>query len=285
MDAVEFLCDLAANGTAFNPLTESFESSWKWMRGRYSDFQIATVGSVVCHEIVYFALCLPGFLFQFVPAMRKYKIQKDKPETAEGQWKCFKLLMLNHFGVQLPLILSSYMFTQLIGIPFDYESIPPWYNILLRMYACLLVEDTWHYFFHRLLHHKRLYKHVHKIHHNFQAPFGMVAEYAHPIETMVLGFGFFIGIMLFANHIFLLWTWMAVRLIETIDVHSGYNIKLNPLHILPFYGGNEYHDFHHMNFVGNYGSTFTFWDKLFGTDRQWREYKAKQEVDELKKTE
>ena len=49
--------------------------------------------------------------------------------------------------------------------------------------------------------------------------------------------------------------------------------------------GNEYHDFHHMNFVGNYGSTFTFWDKLFGTDRQWREYKAKQEVDELKKTE
>ena len=98
MDAVEFLCDLAANGTAFNPLTESFESSWKWMRGRYSDFQIATVGSVVCHEvrshprdgrslfkhlhfvscvqIVYFALCLPGFLFQFVPAMRKYKIQK-----------------------------------------------------------------------------------------------------------------------------------------------------------------------------------------------------------------
>jgi methylsterol monooxygenase len=143
------------------------------------------------------------------------------------------------------------------------------------MYGCLVLEDTWHYFFHRLLHHKRIYKYVHKVHHNFQAPFGMVAEYAHPIETMVLGMGFFIGIMAFANHIFVIWVWMATRLLETIDVHSGYNLKINPLHVLPFYAGNEYHDFHHMNFVGNYGSSFTFWDKVFGTDNQWKEYQAK----------
>jgi methylsterol monooxygenase len=30
-----------------------------------------------------------------------------------------------------------------------------------------------------------------------------------------------------------------------------------------------------MNFVGNYGSSFTFWDKVFGTDNQWKEYQAK----------
>lgn len=245
------------------------------MRGHYTDFQIATIGSVLCHEVVYFGLCLPGFIFQFIPAMQRYKIQKDKPETMKGQWKCFQLLMLNHFCLQLPLIFSSYLFTQLLGIPFDYDSIPPWYSIMLRMYGCLVLEDTWHYFFHRLLHHKRIYKYVHKVHHNFQAPFGMVAEYAHPIETMVLGMGFFIGIMAFANHIFVIWVWMATRLLETIDVHSGYNLKINPLHVLPFYAGNEYHDFHHMNFVGNYGSSFTFWDKVFGTDNQWKEYQAK----------
>ena len=35
-----------------------------------------------------------------------------------------------------------------------------------------------------LMHDKRLYKYVHKIHHSYQSPFGMTAEYAHPIETL-----------------------------------------------------------------------------------------------------
>ena len=52
-----------------------------------------------------------------------------------------------------------------------------------------------------------------------QAPFGMQAEYAHPAETLILGSGFFIGIMLFCNHVSMLWAWVACRLLETIDVH------------------------------------------------------------------
>ena len=55
---------------------------------------------------------------------------------------------------------------------------------MAQLITCLVVEDTWHYFVHRLLHHKRIYKYVHKVHHHFQAPFGMVAEYAHWIETI-----------------------------------------------------------------------------------------------------
>ncbi len=57
------------------------------------------------------------------------------------------------------------------------------YVLMAQLFGCLVIEDTWHYFVHQLLHHRRLYKYVHKIHHNFQAPFGMVAEYAHPVET------------------------------------------------------------------------------------------------------
>lgn len=52
-----------------------------------------------------------------------------------------------------------------------------------------VLEDAWHYFAHRLLHHRLLYKHIHKLHHEFSAPFGLAAEYAHPIEVMVLGLG------------------------------------------------------------------------------------------------
>lgn len=47
----------------------------------------------------------------------------------------------------------------------------------------------------------------------------MQAEYAHPLETLILGAGFFIGIMVFCNHMSLLWAWVTLRLLETIDVH------------------------------------------------------------------
>ncbi|XP_035563722.1 methylsterol monooxygenase 1-like [Canis lupus familiaris] len=135
---------------------------------------------------------------------------------------------------------------------------PRWYMLLARCFGCAVIEDTWHYFLHRLLHHKRIYKYIHKVHHEFQAPFGMEAEYAHSLETLILGTGFFIGIMLLCDDVILLYTWVAIRLIETIDVHSGYDIPLNPLNLILFCAGSRHHDSHHMNFIGNYASTFTW---------------------------
>lgn len=65
---------------------------------------------------------------------------------------------------------------------------------------------------------------------------------------------------------------------------SGYDIPLNPLNLIPFYAGSRHHDFHHMNFIGNYASTFTWWDRIFGTDSQFNAYNEKMKKVE-KKTE
>ncbi|XP_041630027.1 methylsterol monooxygenase 1-like [Vulpes lagopus] len=245
------------------------------MLNNYTKFQIATWGSLIVHEVLYFLFCLPGFLFQYIPFMKKYKIQKDKPETWENQWRCFKVLLFNHLCIQLPLICGTYYLTEYFNIPYDWERMPRCYMLLARCFGCAVMEDTWHYFLHRLLHHKRIYKYIHKVHHEFQAPFGMEAEYAHPLETLIFGTGFFIGIMLLCDHIILLWAWVTIRLIETMDVHSGYDIPLNPLNLIPFYAGSRHHDFHHTNFIGNYASTFTWWDRIFGTDSQFTAYNEK----------
>ena len=45
--------------------------------------------------------------------------------------------------------------------------------------------------------------------------------------------------------------------------------------IFVFLTGSRFHDFHHYNFNGNYASTFRFWDWLFGTDQQYKEFFAK----------
>ncbi|TKC43599.1 hypothetical protein EI555_011954, partial [Monodon monoceros] len=197
----------------------------------YTKFQMATWGCLIVHEVLYFLFCLPAFLFQFIPYMKKYKIQKDKPETWGNQWKCFKVLLFNHFCIQLPLICGTYYFTEYFNTPYDWQTMPRWYMLLARWFGCAVIEDTWHYFLHRLLHHKTLYNHIHKIH----------PVYAHLLETLILGTGFFHW-----NHAFI-------------------------------------QDFHHMNFIGNYVSTFTWWDRLFGTDSQFTAYNEKTKVE--KKTE
>lgn len=69
----------------------------------------------------------------------------------------------------------------------------------------------------------------------------------------------------------------------SLCLSSGYDIPLNPLHLVPFYAGARFHDFHHMNFIGNYASTFTWWDKLFGTDSQYNSYTEKVKKQECMK--
>jgi len=273
---VPFL-DRLTDGLPSPPGQPEVRLGWHSVLGRFSKWQIAFFGSVLVHQVVYFVHCLPGFLYQFVPVIQDgWKIQGEKKETFALQWKCFKVLMFNQFIIQTPLIAGTYFFTEMFGIPYEYERLPKWYQLVAQVLGCAVIEDTWHYFLHSWLHSKGMYKLIHKMHHEFQAPFGMQAEYAHPLETLILGGGFFFGILVYCNHLVLLWVWVFFRLQETIEVHSGYDLPLyvNPFHLIPFYGGARFHDFHHMNFTGNYASTFTWWDELLGTDVQYKKYYA-----------
>lgn len=77
-------------------------------------------------------------------------------------------------------VIHCFIFSSILPLlPFPYR-----YILMAQCFVCAVIEDTWHYWIHRLMHDKRLYKYVHKVHHTYQAPFGMTAEYAHPVETV-----------------------------------------------------------------------------------------------------
>jgi len=246
------------------------------MCANYTEFQIGTYFSLLVQVTFYFGTALPGFFFQFFDCMQGRKVQMNKAHTMSEQWKCLKQVLFAKSCIYLPLIMLLFTVVKFVGIgvAYDYASIPAWYSILPRMYFCLWCEDTWHYWAHRALHDKRIYGQIHKIHHTFNIPFGLAAEYAHPIETVVLGVGFFIPLLLpwVHGHLFIFWCWLATRMLQTIDVHSGFYFPyLNPLYLLPLYGGVRFHDFHHSFFNANYASTFTFWDWACGTDSPYWE--------------
>jgi methylsterol monooxygenase len=78
-----------------------------------------------------------------------------------------------------------------LGMKFLELPFPTLFDMVASNVFFLVVEDCYQYFFHRLLHWGVFYKRIHKQHHLYSAPFGLASEYAHPIETVVLGLGFF----------------------------------------------------------------------------------------------
>lgn len=133
---------------------------------------------------------------------------------------------------------------------------------------------------HQALHYGPLYKHIHKIHHKYSAPFGLAAEYAHPAEVFILGAGTILGPLIYCYftqnlHVISVYIWIVLRLFQAIDSHSGYDFPWSLHNILPFWSGAEHHDFHHMAFTNNYSTSFRWWDAIFGTDDKYREYRAK----------
>lgn len=139
--------------------------------------------------------------------------------------------------------------------------------------------DLMFYWSHRLMHHKRLYKHCHKIHHQFHTPVGFACAHEHLLEAVVQIFNWYlpIGFAGFLNrnngglHASTLFYHNCFRWLETVDAHSGYELPFSPFHLLPMFGGARAHDYHHRAFDGNYGA-LVFWDRLCGTDKGfWQE--------------
>lgn len=91
----------------------------------------------------------------------------------------------------------------------------------------------------RLLHHPKLYKHFHKIHHEWTAPTGIISVYAHPVEHILTGLlPVFLGPMIMGSHIGVSWLWYIVVVMSTTVSHCGYHF--------PFLPSPEAHDYHHL---------------------------------------
>jgi methylsterol monooxygenase len=153
-----------------------------------------------------------------------------------------------------------------ISVPF-----PSIWTMAFQIAIFFVLEDAWHYWMHRALHWGPFYKHIHKIHHQYSAPFGLAAEYASPIEVLFLGLGTVGAPLLWTAitgdmHILTMYLWIVFRLFQAIDAHSGYEFPFSLHNFLPFWAGADYHDVHHEKFVGNYASSFRWWDWLLDTD-------------------
>eukprot|EP00658_Telonema_sp_P-2_P046245 TRINITY_DN3435_c0_g2_i2.p1 TRINITY_DN3435_c0_g2~~TRINITY_DN3435_c0_g2_i2.p1 ORF type:complete len:387 (+),score=85.96 TRINITY_DN3435_c0_g2_i2:123-1283(+) len=153
---------------------------------------------------------------------------------------------------------------------------PSWFTQLWQVSVGYLGYDMMFYWSHRLLHHRAIYKHIHKVHHEFHTPIGPSSSYEHPAESTAQLFNWYlpIGFAGWLNkelHWSTLLLYNCFRWIETVDAHSGYELPFSLFNLVPVFGSATMHDYHHRAVLGNYGAS-TFWDWLCSTNSgYWEE--------------
>lgn len=252
------------------------ERLWGALLGSLGELQLKTVGTFAVHEVCYWGAHLPFLIADYVPYAQRWKIQPDKPNTRALQSHCAWRVLLNHSFLVLPIILLTHPIFDVIGVTSELSALPTIRTLALQVALFFLIEDFVFYWGHRLLHTPFLYRTVHCVHHEHAAPFGIAAEYAHPAEVIGLGVATLAGPMLIGPHLLTLYVYLALRCMQTVECHSGYDFPWSLNRWVPLYGGADFHDHHHRIHSGNYASTFIWVDMLNGTDAAYQAWKHRQ---------
>ena len=254
-----------------------------------NEFHIAVTGTVIFSFTV-FALANTFFisvdLLGWPKFAKKYKIQPDEEVKIADFWKAARVALFNLFVVGYPAMMFYYYLFKWRGNSFGPE-LPTFHYVLGELIIFTIVEEFGFYYSHRLVyffvvfdilrffrklyrlvHTPLLYKRIHKKHHEWTAPIGIVSIYAHPVEHFVSNLTpVFLGPFITGAHLATFWLWIAMALVNTTISHSGYH--------LPFLPSAEAHDFHHLKFVNCFG-VLGILDRLHGTDNIFRKSKQYQ---------
>lgn len=165
----------------------------------------------------YLDLCQPQWI-------AKYKVQPNKHSTWKDIKKAIPTVAFNMFIVNT---LSNLAFVHLArwrGNSTRFEDLPGGWKLFGQWFVCLMAEEVGFYFVHRALHHRSVYKHIHKQHHEYKAPSSISATYAHPIEYYFSNImPIVVGLIITGGHWSLQMMFFHGLMIGTHAHHSGYN--------------------------------------------------------------
>ena len=145
-----------------------------------------------------------------------------------------------------------------------------WGYWLLSIILMIFIHDTYFYWTHRAMHHPKIYRQIHAIHHKSRNPSPWAAFAFHPIEGVITA-GVIVPIsLLIPFHSSALMVFLLFMMIYNAYGHLGYELypkNFNKTIIGKWINTSVSHNQHHQKFNGNYGLYFLFWDRWMGTLR------------------
>lgn len=220
----------------------------------------------------YVLFCLVPFLFYYVWKRREQwyrKIQQHFPAPSDYRREILHSALTSLiFGAVTWLCLGTPLrqYTQFYTEVSEYG----WGWLALSIPLTLLVHDAYFYWAHRLMHHPRLYRHVHLVHHKSVNPSPWAAYSFHPVEAVLEAGIVPLLLVTMPLHPLSFWAFVTLMLLFNVYGHLGYELFPKSTYTHPlgrWLNSSVHHNLHHEKFLGNYGLYFTIWDRLCGTLR------------------
>jgi len=225
------------------------------------------------HVTRYLLIAGAAYLLFYVCLRRKLirrKIQSMFPRPAEMRREVvYSLLSFAVFGVVGVLTAGLfqagwtrlYFNLQQHGAPYF------WLSVI----ALIFVHDTWFYWSHRLMHWRRLFAFVHRIHHLSHNPTPWAAFAFHPLEALVQALIFPLVILLLPLHPLAALAWLFYMTVMNVLGHLGFEILPRGFArhwLFKWHNTSLHHNMHHRHVNCNYGLYFNLWDRLMRTNHR-----------------
>jgi Delta7-sterol 5-desaturase len=167
-----------------------------------------------------------------------------------------------------------------------------WVYMFVSFVVTLIFHDFYFYWTHRLMHHKRIFKYVHRVHHQSTSPSPWAAYSFHPWEAFVQALVLPIMVFTIPIHPLIIFLFLTYMIVRNVIGHLGFEILPKGFTRNKWLNWNTaitHHDMHHQHFHGNYGLYFTWWDKWMKTEHSkyhetFDEVKSRPKRCELKTT-
>lgn len=146
-----------------------------------------------------------------------------------------------------------------------------WGYFFFSFVLMVLVHDAYFYWTHRMMHHKRLFRLFHRVHHLSYNPSPWAAFSFHPLEAVVEASIIFVISFLIPHHGLALLMFLLFMTGMNVLGHLGYEIYPKGFTTHPigqWFNTSTHHNLHHHKGKLNFSLYFNWWDRWMGTNQE-----------------
>ena len=144
-----------------------------------------------------------------------------------------------------------------------------WGYFAFSLAGLIILHDAWFYWTHRLIHHPKLFRRLHRTHHKSHNPSPWTAYSFDMGEAAINAIYLPLVLLMMPASSLAVFLFLAHMIIRNAMGHSGYELFPSNRDGRPIFDWMTtvtHHDLHHAQAGWNYGLYFTWWDRMMETE-------------------